>query len=141
MIYHSVVPYIAYDCQIWSCNFYSDFKRLQVLQNNALRIISKYLKDLHNTSACFKSLKLFKLGQLWDYQAAVFVFLYVHNLVPGVFHDYYCANSDIHEYDTRISNKWVIELKSSIRSGFSLQFLGAEVWNTLPVSIRVAEHC
>lgn len=141
MIYHSIVyPYISYGCLIWSSNFYSNFKRVQILQNKAVRIIGKYVKDVNDTSACFKSLNLLNVGQLRDYQAAVFVFQCVHNLVPSVFRDTYRANSDIHEYDTRNSDKLVIELKSSTRSGFRLQFLGTAVWNSLPVSIRAAEH-
>ena len=74
LIYHSVVPYISNDCLIWSSNFYSNFKRFQLLQNNTERIVCKYVKGVNLTSACFKSLNLFKVGQLRDYQAAVFVF-------------------------------------------------------------------
>ena len=80
------------------------------------------------------------MGQLRDYQAAVFVFQCVHNLVPSIFRDIYRANCDIHAYDTRNSENLVVELRSSARSGFRLQFLGTAVWNSLPVSIRAAEH-
>jgi len=86
------------------------------------------------------SLNFFNVGQLRDYQASVFVFQCVHNLVPGVLRDNYRANSDIHENDTSSSDKLVIELKNSTRSGFRLQFLGTAVWNSLPVSIRAAEQ-
>ena len=96
--------------------------------------MGKYVKDMNDTSTCFKSLNLFNLGQLWDYQAVVFVFQCVHNLVPDVFRDNYRANSDIHGYDTRNSDKLVIKLKSSTRLGFRLKFLGTAVWNSLPVN-------
>ena len=56
-------------------------------------------------------LNLFNVGQLRDYQAAVFIFQCHHNLVPGVFRDSYRSNSDIHEYDMRNSNKLVTEVK------------------------------
>ena len=80
------------------------------------------------------------MGQLWDHQAAVFVFQCVHNLIPSVFRDTYRYTSDIHEYDMTYSHKLVIELRSSPRSGFRLQFLGTTVWNSLSVSIRAGEH-
>ena len=85
MIYESIVyPYISYGCLIWSSYFYSNFKRVQILQNNAVRIVGNYVKDVDDTIACFKSLHLFNAGQLRDHQAAVFVFQCVHNLVPSL---------------------------------------------------------
>ena len=103
-----------------------------------MRIIGKFVKDVNDTSASFKSLNFFHAGQLRDYQAAVFIFQCVHNLVPGVFRNNYRANRDIHEYDTRNSDKLAIELKSRIRS-VKLNFSIKVSWNC-SLEFSTSEH-
>ena len=77
-IYFAIIyPYISYGCLVCSSNFYVNCKRVQVLQNKAASLIGKYVKNVKDTSACFKSLRLLNVGQIRDYQAAIFVFNYV----------------------------------------------------------------
>ena len=97
-----IYPYISYGCLVWSINFYVNYKRVQILQNKAARIIGKYVKSVKDTSARFKFLRLLNIGQIRDYRTAGFGFNYVHNLVPETFNEFYCLRSSVHEHDTRI---------------------------------------
>ena len=33
-----------------------------------------------------------------------------------------------------------MDIQNSVRSGFTLKYLGPSLWNSLPVSVREAEH-
>ena len=113
---------------------------MQILQNKAVRTIGRYVQDVHDTCACFTSLKLLNVGQIRDYQAAVFVFQCMNGLAPDVFKSFYQTNSDLHNYGTRHSSDIVVDLRHGTRSSFSIKHLGTSVGNELPVSIRAAEH-
>ena len=140
-IYYSLVyPYISYGCLLWSSNFLCNYRRVQVLQNKAVRTIGRYVQDVHDTCACFRSLKLLNVGQIRDYQAAVFVFQCKNGLTPDVFKNFYQINSDLHNYGTRQSDNIVVDLRRGTRSSFSMKHLGPSVWNELPLIIRAAEH-
>ena len=117
-----------------------NYKHVQIRQSKAVRITKKYVKNVKDTSAYFKSLRLFNVGQIRDYEAAVFMFNYVHNLVPETFNEFYRFRSSIHEHDTRRCDDLSVDIQNSVRSGFTLKYLGPSVWNLLPVSVRVAEH-
>ena len=113
---------------------------MQVLQNKAVRTIGRYVQDVHDTCACFRSLKLLNVGQIGDYQTAVFAFQCKNGLTPDVFKNFYQINSDLHNYGTRQSDNIVVDLRRGTRSSFSMKHLGPSVWNELPLSIRAAEH-
>jgi len=44
--------------------------------------MGKYIQDVHDTYACFRSLNLLKVGQIIDYQTAVFAFQCRNGLTP-----------------------------------------------------------
>ena len=113
---------------------------MQILQNKAVRTIGKYVRDLHETCACFTSLKLLNIGQIRDYQAAVFVFRCMNGLALDVFKSFYQTNSDLHNHGTRQSSDIIVDLRHCTGSSFSMKHLGPSVRHELPVSIRVAEH-
>ena len=64
----------------------------------------------------------------------------VHNLVPETFHEFYRFRSSVPEHDRRRCDNVVVEIENSVRSGFTLKYLGPSVWNSLPVRVRAAQH-
>ena len=36
------MPYVSYGCVIWAGGFYTNYKRVQVLQNKIIRHLGKY---------------------------------------------------------------------------------------------------
>ena len=88
LLYHAIIsPYISYGCMLWASNFFGNFRHLQVLQNKAVRLIGGYVKETNNTVACFRKLKVMDVGQVRDYQAAVFTYQCLHEVCPSVFLD------------------------------------------------------
>ena len=69
MIYFSIFcPYISYGCSIWASNFVTCFKRVQKLQNRAVKLLSEfYDSDDVPAHKHFKKNKLMDVSQIQDY--------------------------------------------------------------------------
>ena len=63
-LYHSVSSYINYECMIWASDFYTNYKREQVQQNKAVRIIGNYDRGTDSTLSIFKKLNSLNVGQI-----------------------------------------------------------------------------
>ena len=53
-------------------NFYSNYKRIQILQNKVVRITGKYVKVFNDVVTCYRNLRMMNVEQVKDYQAAIF---------------------------------------------------------------------
>ena len=49
---------------IWASDFYTNYKRVQVQQNKAVRIIGNYDRGTDSTLSIFKKLNLLNIGQI-----------------------------------------------------------------------------
>ena len=47
---------------------------MQILQNKTERLLGNYVENVNDTASCFKKLQVLNIGQIRDYQAAVFVY-------------------------------------------------------------------
>jgi len=140
-LYHSIVmPYISYGCVIWAGGFYTNFKRVQVLQNKVIRLLGNYVHGENDTVNCYRKLMIFNVSQLHDYQLAIFVFQSIYGLSPEIFRQMFIRNSSYHSYETRNMDDLVYECRSSQRGSFGPKFAGPVVWNSLPMSIRLSEN-
>jgi hypothetical protein len=54
--------------------------------------------------------------------------------------EFYRFRGCIHEHGTRRCNDYFVEIEYGVISDFTLKYLGPSVWNSLPVSFRVAGH-
>ena len=102
--YHSLVSsYIIYGCMIWTSDFYTNYKRVQVEQNKTVRIIGKYDQGTNSTLSIFKKFNLLNVGQIRDKKKDISVSQCWNKLGPEVFRSYFKHNSIYHQYYTR---KW-----------------------------------
>jgi hypothetical protein len=123
-------------------NFYSNYKRIQILQNKVVRITGKYVKVFNDIVTCYRNLRVMNVGHLRDYQSAIFVYQcwkYIY-LIFMISSHFYKSNSCLHEYSTRNVDNLVIEHRQSTRAGFTIRYLGPSVCNELPASTKAAEH-
>ena len=68
-----------------------------------------------------------------------FVFESINKLNPMCFHDFFTCTSSIHDYHTRHSYRGDVFLahKNSLQYGLkSIRYMGAKMWNDLPVELR-----
>jgi len=125
---------------IWAGEFYTNFKRAQVLQNKIIRLLGNYVHGENDKVHCYRKLMILNVSQLHDYQLAIFVFQSIYGLSPEIFRQMFTRTSSYHSYETRNMDDLVYECRSSQRTSFSSRFAEPVVSNSLPVSIRLSEN-
>ena len=99
------------------------------LQKRAVRLIS-HQTLLYNTTSIFKTPELLHL---------TFVFESLSKLTPHFFHNYFSLKSSIHSYEARHSTHVdvYVDKKNILQFGLRyIQYMGAKLWNDLPLEIR-----
>jgi len=87
-------PFLSYGITVWGNASRSYLQRTFNLQKRAVRIINKALYNSH-TDPPFKKSEVFKLGDLHEHQAALFVNDYIIARLPHSFGDLFRFNCDI----------------------------------------------
>ena len=67
---------------------------------------------------------------------AVFMYSYNHDSLPAYFKNFFVNNEFIHSYNTRSASKIHTEFKRTNYGRFSLRYMGAIMWNSLPIGIK-----
>ena len=71
---------------IWTSGFYTNIKRVQFLQNKAIRLLGNYLRSENDIVNCYRKLMILNVSQLLGYQLAISVFQSIYGLSPEIFH-------------------------------------------------------
>ena len=113
------------------------FKRLQKLQNRAVKLLSKfYGSDEAPAHEHFKKNKLMDVSQIRDYQVVISSYKYLNRLVTPAFESLFTFNRDRHDHNTRKANNLTNEFKSTTRASFVIRCYGPHVWNNLPEDVK-----
>ena len=86
----------------------------------------------------FNDLKLLKLSEIFELRLLTFVFDSVKKTSPRCFHDFFLFSSSVHQYSTRQASQGDLYMsrKNSLQYSLkSIRYLGAKLWNTLPVEL------
>ena len=96
-------PYIEYCNIVWATGKTVMLKKLLVVQNKVLRIITNSPWNTHAPPIFIKLgiLTVFNINKL---QTACFMYKVMNNLVPSLFVNMFTVNSAIHNYNTRQKN-------------------------------------
>ena len=82
-MYGSIVePYLRYCCTVWGCCTETDLKRLQILQNRAVRIVTYSASDAHSLPL-IKGLGWLAVKELIRFETVNTVFKSVNQLCPN----------------------------------------------------------
>ena len=138
-VYNSLfMSFLQYGIIVWGQTSALYIEPIFKLQKKALRAISHEHPRSH-TLPIFKALKLLRLQDVFQLQMLSFVFESINKLNPMCFHDFFTCTSSIHEYHTRHSYRGDVFLahKNSLQYGLkSIRYMGAKMWNDLPVELR-----
>jgi len=89
LLYSAIVhPYITHGCSVWASNFERNYKRTQIIQNKALRLIAEF-QNFQNTAECFRNNDILNISELRDHQLVIIVFQSVNKLSPEHFYDFF----------------------------------------------------
>ena len=100
-LYNSfILPYLTYCIEIWGMTFKSHLDPLIKIQKRALRLITISHRLAH-TEPLFKELNILTLQKLYVFSVQLFMFKFYSGMLPRVFSDFFVANADVHNQDTR----------------------------------------
>ena len=99
-----IQPYIVYGCALWASNFYANYRRIQTIQNKAVRLLGE-CDNLSGTFICYSNFEILNVGQLRDHQLLTLVYQCLNGVSPAFFVDIFSINSDYHSYHTRSVDK------------------------------------
>ena len=100
-IYHAIfASHMMYGCQIWGHSPTNTYiNKIQILQNNALRLITFAPDFRDHISPVYRQLNLLKLKDIIVMKNLLFIHDYFNNKLPQSFRDYYILDKDKHMYE------------------------------------------
>ena len=100
-LYNSfILPYLTYCIEIWGMTFKSHLDPLIKIQKRALRLITNSHRLAH-TEPLFKELNILTLQKSYVFSVQLLMFKFYSGMLPRVFSDFFVANADVHDHDTR----------------------------------------
>ncbi len=117
----------------------SELDSLQVIQNKALRCITKshiYTK----ISSMLEVTQLFSVKQSIVFNVLIFIFKLQNGLLPSYLQKNYKMVSEVHNYNTRARNNFHVKRTKTIRTRKQLFINGLELYNGLPANIKNAKN-
>ena len=138
-IYYSIVESkLRYCNTVWgNCNL-SLKRKLQNLQNRAVRIVSKdYSSPVEEV---FTNLKLLNVQQLIDLDTAILIYKSQHKLTPQYISDMFVPSGVVHSHNTRhsVNGLFIPHCKSTYGSRCFVQ-IGSRLWNNIPNDVQTAK--
>ena len=132
------LSFLQYGIIVWGQTYTSYIEPIFKLQKRAIRVISHQSYLVHSLPI-FKELKLLTLPDVFKLKLLTFVFESTNKITPACFHNFFSSNSFMHHYDTRQSVRGDLYLvrKNTVQYGVKcIQYMGATLWNSLPVELR-----
>ena len=100
-IYHSIfTSHMTYGCEIWGHSPTNTFiNKIQVLQNNAIRLITFASDFRDHVSPLYVKLKLLKIKDMITLKNLLFIHDYFNGKLPESFNEYFILDKDKHLYE------------------------------------------
>jgi len=139
-LYNTLVfPYLNYCAIIWADKNNSHLHTLFLMQKKIIRTCTNSLWLAH-TDPLFHSLSTLKIHDLYTFQAAQFMYNYIHNQLPPhiIDNDYFVPNNDIHTHNTRRSDDLHVRQTNTKLAEHILRIQGALLWNSLNQHLKIS---
>jgi hypothetical protein len=134
-LYYSLIyPYLTYCCIIWGAASPTSLHHLSVLQNRALRLITRS-PFRAATTPIFQKLKLLKIVDIRKLQVLLFMYRSKHKLLPNCCL-HYCPINLVHPYSMRSTNYFLLSsYRTNVREQ-SVSIFGPKIWGSLPLVLQ-----
>ena len=121
----------------WGSTTQTNIKRLQVIQNRAIRNMTKasrYFRLDNN----YLNLRILKVQEIFKLETAQFMHQHFNNRLPTYFSFFFHEISTAHNYRTRnvVRNNYSTVMYRSAVGQRSINYLGPKIWNTLPLGYK-----
>ena len=136
-LYHSIFSsHMIYGCQTYGLVENKYTKKIQTLQNRALRLVSFADNSENTVHTCdlYKNLKLLKLNDLVTLKNMLFIHDYFNKKLPESFRNYFQLSKDMHGHSTRnasICHIFIPQIESVKYGRKSFKMKAITAWNAL----------
>ena len=139
LIYTALIhPYLTYGIEAWYGTFKNNTNKIFVLQKKAVRAINNLEYNSH-TNDYFKLDNMLKLDEQYKMQTSTYIYKLLNLNADTELSSKIKINADIHNHNTRQSNKLNIPRINRARSKFSILQNASKSWNSLPDKIRTLD--
>ena len=138
--YYSIFrSHLQYGIIIWGSTFKSYLKKLNILQNKAVKIIAGGLW-FERATPFYAKLKFFKIQDMYLLELALFVFKFQTKQLPSSFLDYFKLTNAIHAKQTRSSanDNYFLPRYKTMKLERSIKYQGAKLWNSISNEIKIS---
>lgn len=137
-LYYTLIhPHLIYCNIVWGNNYKIITEKIQILQNKSIRLIFKERNYISTTNLMTK-FKILNISNIHKYQTGIFIFKYLHKLLPPFFYSKLFQDKYKITYviRTRNINNLSIPFASTTTRLFTIKFSGPRIWNNLPSRLK-----
>ena len=140
-IYYSFIhPHLIYGVSIWGATFPSYRKKLQTLQNKAIKLIGGgSYRD--KATPFYSKLKILKLQDLFKFEIGKLAYSYFQNKLPQQLSNPFKLTSQTSQYNTRSSQKskncLYIPRYRTQHLQKSIKYQEVKIWNDIHRKYRI----
>ena len=141
IIYYALIySRIKYGISIFGFTSNERLKRIQVLQNKLLKVLlAKSYR--YSTNLLHNELKILKVKDIAKLDALTFIHNYFNNKLPSIFDNYFTLVSEIHNRNTRRSEREIYINTYMTNAGISMmKSIGAKIWNETSNSTKLIQN-
>ena len=138
ILYYSLVhTHLHYALPLWGATYKSYLIKLKMLQNKALRFISK-TKIRGRITPQYYKYEILKLEDLYNFEIAKLMYQFTHSKLPFNFKHYFAYSSDVSSYSTchSFSNDIFLPRFMSSKTQHSIKYIGAKIRNNIPFDLK-----
>ena len=136
-MYHALFnSHLQYAILCWGSTNATNLNRLQILQNRAIRNMTKSPR-FFRLDNFYLNFRILKVKDLYDFEVAKFMHGHFNNTLPECFSSFFDGTSS-HNYNTRSRQRQNYQTVScrTTRGQRSIKFYGPKIWNQIPTSSR-----
>ena len=131
--YHALFnSHLQYGILCWGATNISNLNRLQVLQNRAIRNISKAPR-YYRLANYYLNYRILKVHDLYDLEISKFMHGHYNKYLPSCFDSFFQLASNRVTRSTLNRNYYTPYYRST-RGQRSIRYYGPKIWNKLPIS-------
>ena len=132
-VYHALFnSHLQYGILSWGSTNVSNLYRLQVLQNRAIRNISKAPR-FYRLDNYYLNYRILKVHDLYDLEISKFMHGHYNKNIPSCFNNFFQISNNRSTRNTA-NQSYYIPYYRSTRGQRSIRYYGPKIWNKLPTS-------
>ena len=130
-------PHLTYGILIWGSTYKSYLNTLQLLQNKAMRAITRQ-RSSNRITPIYCRLQVLKINDLYKPETAKFMRQFSNKPLPALFEKYFTCTTFVHCHSNRTSerNNNFLPHFSISRLLRSIRFSGVKIWNSIPCKFK-----